>query len=117
MDTPSTLQRIDISRRDLDQRAVSVGALIVVAGRPAGLPMCLLCECEADGAGSCRNDDTGTQFRHECCHGCHRDRSGAEYTPTRVPNVPSVAPCSRESFEPVGHLRPVATLICELRAT
>ena len=71
MDAPGALQRADIGRRDLGQRAVAVGAFIVVAGRPAGRRRRVL--CDAYGAGGGRNDDACTQSRHECCHGYPRD--------------------------------------------
>ena len=66
MDAPAPLKRADIGGRDLGQRAVTVGALIVVAGRPTGRPRRVL--CDADGAGGCRNDYPCTQSRYECCH-------------------------------------------------
>ena len=71
MNAPGPLQRTDIGRRDLSQRTIAVGAVIEVAGRPAGRRRCVL--CDADGAGGCRNDDAGTESRHECCHGYHHD--------------------------------------------
>src|SRR4029077_19906655 len=73
MDAPGPLQRTDVGGRDLGQRAVTVGALIVVAGRPADRSRRLL--CDAHGAGGCRNDYGCTQSRHECRHGYPRYRS------------------------------------------